>query len=240
MRILLIGYGKMGKTLEEMITAKKYQISGIITSQNQDKLQDYILNSDVAIEFSHPEAAVNNILACAIAKVPVVCGTTGWLHQFEEIEHAIINNDSALFYASNFSIGVNIFFEINKYLARLINTYPAYQVSISETHHTQKKDAPSGTAITIAEGIIENMHSKNGWELTNGQPISNDKIPIESIREGQVFGRHSVTYHSEIDHITITHDAHNRQGFAQGALHAAEWIHGKKGVFGMSDMMQSA
>lgn len=238
MRILLIGYGKMGKTIERMALAKGHTISGIIDVNNPNELSDFLTRSDVAIEFTHPESAYENLAACANAQVPVVCGTTGWLHRYAELVNTVKQKHSAFFYASNYSIGVNIFFEINRHLASLMNDYPQYDISIIETHHTQKKDAPSGTAISIAEGICENIDRKEDWELNEGNKLFSDKsIPIKSVREGMVYGKHTVVYDSPIDQIIMTHDAHTRDGFAMGALLAAEWIIGKKGTFGMKDLL---
>jgi 4-hydroxy-tetrahydrodipicolinate reductase len=238
MRILLIGYGKMGKTIEQMALDKGHTISGIIELGNAQQLPQLLKHTDVAIEFTHPESAFDNLLACADAQVPVVCGTTGWLDQYDALVKKVTEKQSALFYASNYSIGVNIFFEINRNLAKLMNDYPQYDITITEIHHTEKKDAPSGTAISIAEGIYDNIDRKESWELTSPNAAkSNRAIPIESIREGMVYGKHTVVYDSPIDQISMTHDAHTRDGFAMGALLAAEWIIGKKGTFGMKDLL---
>ena len=193
---------------------------------------------DVAIDFSLPEAAVPNISSCINNGVPVISGTTGWLDQYDEMVALCEEKGSAFLYASNFSVGVNLFFELNKKLASLMNNQMDYKVGLEEIHHTQKLDAPSGTAITAAEGVIQNAHHKK-WELQEGdtQEYSNSYVPIQSIREGKVPGTHTVTYTSPIDTISISHEAHSRQGFAMGAVVAAEWLLGKKGVFSMRDVL---
>lgn len=234
MKILLIGYGKMGKTIEKLAKDKGHSIVGIIDVNNHNDLESLLEKSDVAIEFTNPESAYHNLLKCAKSKTPVVCGTTGWLDHYDQLVQEVEKNSSAFFYASNYSIGVNIFFAINEKLAQMMNAYPDYGVEIDETHHTEKKDAPSGTAITIAEGIYDHMDRVNDWQL-EGTEV--DKVNIKSHRIGQVYGKHTVTYDSPIDQIVITHDAHTRDGFAMGAILAAEWIIGKKGTFGMKEML---
>ncbi len=235
MRILLIGYGKMGKTIERLAEAKGHQIVGKIDMNNAKDLRLSLENADVAIEFTNPESALNNITTCIEKKVPVICGTTGWLKEIDVVKRALETSGGAFFYASNYSIGVNIFFELNKKLAKMMNHYPEYTIQIDETHHTEKLDAPSGTAITLAEGVCENVDRKASWILS--QPDQQDKVNIDSHRIGKVYGKHTVTYNSQIDHISITHDAHTRDGFAMGALLAAEWIIGKEGFYGMKDLL---
>ncbi|MFM7854045.1 MAG: 4-hydroxy-tetrahydrodipicolinate reductase, partial [Flammeovirgaceae bacterium] len=195
--------------------------------------------ADVAIEFTQPEAAIRNLMYCFEHKIPVVCGTTGWLEQAKEIEQACHERGGALLYSSNFSLGVNLFFKLNETLARLMKPYADYQVSIDETHHTQKKDAPSGTAITLAEGIIKNQPLKKNWILKSGESITHqpESIVIASHRRDPVPGTHMVNYCSSIDDIQITHTAHSRQGFALGAVLVAEWLKGKIGVFKMDDFL---
>jgi 4-hydroxy-tetrahydrodipicolinate reductase len=237
MKILLIGYGKMGKTIEKMALSKGHTITGRIDIDNFNEIDQLLSESDVAIEFTNPESAYRNLLKCVTSQTPVVCGTTGWLEKYNDLTKAVSENESAFFYASNYSIGVNIFFAINEHLAKMMNRYPQYDIEIDETHHTEKKDAPSGTAITIAEGITDHVERKNDWQLDAQGQYESDRIKIRAHREGIVYGKHTVTYDSPIDQIVITHDAHTRDGFAMGALMAAEWIHGKKGVYGMKDML---
>ncbi len=234
MRILLIGYGKMGKTIERLATEQGHQIAGVIDVNSEKTIADYRGEADVAIEFTHPEAAYENLKASVKAQIPVVCGTTGWLEYYDEISELAAAHDTAFFYASNYSIGVNIFFAINEQLAKMMDNYPAYDVEIDETHHIHKKDAPSGTAITIAEGILDNLKRKSEWKL---EESTDQAINIRAHREGEVYGKHTVTYDSPIDQIVITHDAHTRDGFALGAIQAALWLVGKKGTYGMRDLL---
>ena len=242
MNIILLGYGKMGKAIEAVSLTRGHQIAGRIDQNNRadlDALTDAAV--DVVIEFSSPESVVENLHYCIRRGWPVVCGTTGWLAQQAEIEATVWERGSAFFYASNYSIGVNLFFRLNKTLAKLMHPYPGYQVSMIEIHHTEKKDAPSGTAITLAEDLLDNLPLKNHWIVSEaGKPIENDAINaivIDSIREGNVPGTHVVRYESEVDRIEIAHVAHSRQGFAVGAVVAAEWLAGRQGVFGMDDLL---
>ncbi|MGB0521592.1 MAG: 4-hydroxy-tetrahydrodipicolinate reductase [Flammeovirgaceae bacterium] len=239
MKILLIGYGKMGQTIEQIALDRGHQIVGKIDKDNLTDLANFTSDQvDVAIEFTQPESAVNNLKTCFANNIPVVCGTTGWLANRVEVESACQANEGAFFYASNFSVGVNIFFHLNKYLAKMMNAQPQYEMDIEESHHIHKKDAPSGTAITIAEGMIENLDRKETWKLEEeGKELSDNELGIISYRIDEVPGTHQVNYSCEIDSIEITHTAHSRQGFAQGALLAAEWLKGKKGIFGMDDML---
>jgi 4-hydroxy-tetrahydrodipicolinate reductase len=193
-------------------------------------------NTDVAIEFTHPGAAFDNIKSCLLRKVAVISGTTGWLARKNEIDKLCIEQNGAFFYASNFSIGVNILFRINEIMAGIMNDYPAYDVTIKEIHHTEKKDAPSGTAITLAEGILSKLRRKAGW--AGGYTPEATKIPIESIREGKVPGTHFIQYRSDADEIVLKHEAFSRKGFAIGAVYVAEWIRGKTGVLGMKDFLK--
>ena len=230
MKIGLFGYGKMGKMIEQIAQDRGHAIAAKIDDPSQEV--DYS-SMDVAIDFSTPEAAFDNITNCFKNNVPVISGTTGWLDRFEDAIKICEEHKSAFIYASNFSLGVNIFFELNKHLAKMMAGLDQYKVSMEEIHHTQKLDAPSGTAITLAEGIIENTPYKN-WKLDE----SDDKIvPIKSIREGMVPGTHSIAYHSSVDTIEIKHEAHNREGFALGAVIASEWIQGKTGIFSMKDVL---
>ncbi len=236
MKIVLIGYGKMGKAIEKIALTEGHEVVLKIGSDNVAELTKAGLQqADVAIEFSRPETAFANIQLCLEAGIPVVVGTTGWLDHWEEAKSLCVKQGGALFVASNFSVGVNIFFALNRYLAKLMEQQAQYEVTMEEIHHTQKLDAPSGTAITLAEGILAEISRKKSW--VKGDDGNAAEIPIVSKREGQVPGTHKIQYLSEIDTLTIQHEAHSREGFARGALQAAGWIIGKKGAFGMSDML---
>ncbi len=237
MKIALIGYGKMGKTIEQIALNRGHQIVSIVDINNPEEFQSANFKSaDVAIEFTTPATAFDNYMKSFAAGVPVVYGTTGWLDRIGEIKEKCEKEGKTFFYASNFSIGVNIFFALNKYLAKIMNNFPSYNISMTETHHIHKLDAPSGTAITLAEGIIENVDRKDRWTLeTAEQPTD---LPIHAIREGEVPGIHEVTYESDVDYISIKHDAKSRAGFALGAVVAAEFTAGKKGFLGMDDMLK--
>ncbi|WP_337041190.1 4-hydroxy-tetrahydrodipicolinate reductase [Emticicia sp. 17c] len=237
MRIALLGYGKMGKVIEQIALQRGHEISARIDISNRaDLLSLSPDNTDAVIEFSSPESAYGNLKFCMEFGLPTVSGTTGWLQHKHEIEKLCLENKGAFFYASNYSIGVNLFFELNKTLARLMNPYTTeYKVSSNEIHHTEKKDSPSGTAITLAEGIIENLASKDKW--VNNQIAAENEVPIWSSREGKVPGTHEIKYISDVDQLEIKHIAHSRNGFALGAVIAAEWIYGKTGIFGMKDML---
>lgn len=230
MNIALFGYGKMGKMIEQIAQERGHTIVAKIDVGTADA--DYE-NMDVAIDFSTPDAAFENITNCFKNRVPIISGTTGWLSKYDEAVKICGENNGAFIYASNFSLGVNIFFELNAYLAKMMSNLEQYKVSMEEIHHTQKLDAPSGTAITLAEGIIKNSKYEN-WKL---EGTGDKTIPIKSIREGMVPGTHSICYESDVDSIEIKHTAHNRQGFALGAVIAAEWIQGKTGVFSMKDVL---
>jgi len=231
MKIALLGYGKMGKIIEHIASQRGHKI--VLKIDKGDNDYD-IRKADVAIDFSIPSAAVSNISNCLKNGVPVISGTTGWLNQFEDMVALCKERDGAFIYASNYSLGVNIFFELNKQLAKMMASLKQYNVSMEEIHHTQKLDAPSGTAITLAEGIIELTDYAN-WELDNSD--SKNTLPIVAKRIENVPGTHIVNYNSEVDNISISHTAHNRQGFALGAVIAAEWIVGKTGVFTMKDVL---
>lgn len=231
MNIALLGYGKMGQIIERIAVERGHSIVYI---KQRNKITGSLEQAEVAIDFSVPTVAVNNIKEALTAGVPVVCGTTGWLEQFDEVVDFCKTKDSAFLYGSNFSLGVNIFFELNDYLAKMMQNFEQYGVSMQEIHHTQKLDAPSGTAITLAEGVI--AHSGyEGWTL-DAQPAEK-QIHIDAVREDQVPGTHTVRYNSTIDQIEIKHTAHNREGFALGAVVAAEWIKDKKGIFSMKDVL---
>jgi 4-hydroxy-tetrahydrodipicolinate reductase len=236
MNILLLGYGKMGKVIEQTALNRGHQIVGKIDINNRHELAAFNnQNVDVAIEFSAPEAAYQNLKWSLGQGIPTVCGTTGWLQHRTEINAICDKNNTAFFYASNYSIGVNLFFRLNKQLAKLIAPYNQYSVHTTEIHHTEKKDAPSGTAITLAEGLIEQLSNKTEW--VNEAESTENQIPIVSLREGTVPGTHIVRYDSVVDSIEIQHVAHSREGFAMGAVIAAEWLKDQKGVFGMDDLI---
>ncbi|MFK8298319.1 4-hydroxy-tetrahydrodipicolinate reductase [Capnocytophaga cynodegmi] len=230
MKIALLGYGKMGKTIEKLALERGHEI---VLKIDDSKTSYDISVADVAIEFSTPDSAFGNIVSCVQKQVPVVVGTTGWLKNYDKAVEICKENRGAFLYASNFSIGVNVFFVLNKKLAKLMSPLKNYDVSIEEIHHTQKLDAPSGTAITLAEGIIQNS-DKTAWKL--GQAKTTE-IPIEAKRVENVPGTHIITYESQVDTIEIKHTAHSREGFALGAILAAEWILGKEGVFSMTDVL---
>lgn len=231
MKIALVGYGKMGKIIEEIALKRGHEI---VAKLNETPNSENLNNPEVAIEFSQPEVAFENIKNCLQLNVPVICGTTGWLNQKPEIEKIASENETAFLYGSNFSLGVNLFFELNEKLALLMKNFDEYQCQLEEIHHTHKKDAPSGTAISVAEGIIKQNPKFNSWKLDETQE---NELGIFAIREDEVPGTHSVFYRSEVDEIEIKHTAFNRNGFAFGAVIAAEWIQGKKGNFSMKDVL---
>lgn len=234
MNIALIGYGKMGKTIDRLATAKGHKIVGRMDASNKDQWA-VLAQADVAIEFTNPDAAPDNISACLERGCPIVTGSTGWYATLPALCELAKKSNGALLYASNFSIGVNLFMEVNRQLAGLMDGQNQYSVELSETHHTEKRDAPSGTAITLAEGILEELERKTRW--VNAPSHKDEELPVISHREPDVPGTHTVKYHSEIDEIKIEHRAHNRDGFALGAIAAAEWLMGKTGVFTMKDVL---
>lgn len=237
MRIVLIGYGKMGKEIERLALGRSHTIVARIDVDNAHELANLTSQEvDVAIEFSNPASAFTNILTCIKKQIPVVCGTTGWLEKKSEIEQATATNNATFFYASNYSIGVNLFFQLNRTLAKLMAPHRAYDIYTNEIHHLEKKDSPSGTAITLAEGIIDAYPERTKW-VNNEIPQPNE-VPIWSQRESTIPGTHTVKYISKVDQIEITHEAFSREGFALGAVIAAEWIQGKKGILGMEDMLK--
>jgi len=245
MKIALLGYGKMGKMIERIALERKHEIVLQIGRQNLDELTtENLQKADVAIEFSTPHTVLGNIDFCFKANVPIVVGATGWYEKLNDVKMECLQRNASLIYASNFSIGVNIFFHMNKMLAKLMNRYPYYEVQVEEIHHTQKLDAPSGTAITIAEDIIENIPVKEAWvNVVSGQVddtspvvIKPGQLLIESHRIENVPGTHTVIYDSEVDSIEFKHTAHNRSGFALGAVLAAEWIKDRKGFFTATDL----
>ncbi len=236
MNIALIGYGKMGKSIEKMATQRGHHISSIVDLDSQEKLSEIAPdNTDVVIEFSNPSSAFDNIGACLRQKVPVISGTTGWLDQLPDIEALCVAHQGTFLTASNFSLGVNIFFKLNEWLSQVIGQFPDYKIDIEETHHLQKLDKPSGTAITLAEDIIKTHPHYRRWALDASK--END-IKIASFRQEEVAGKHVINYHSSIDTIAITHEAHSREGFALGAVLVAEWIQDKKGIFTMNDFIK--
>ena len=230
MKIALLGYGRMGKTIETIALSRGHEI----VIKTSETVSSEITKSDIAIDFSIPNAAFGNISNCINNNIPVISGTTGWLDSYDEIVALCEQKKGAFIYASNFSLGVNIFFELNKNLAKMMSALEDYNVDLEEIHHTQKLDAPSGTAISLAEDIIENHNSFNAWQLDGNE----DKVlPITAKRIENVPGTHNITYKSEVDTIKIEHIAHSRQGFALGAVVAAEWLVGKTGVFTMKDVL---
>lgn len=234
MKIILLGYGKMGKIIERIAIDRGHQISARIDVDNTHEFDSSV--GDVAIEFSHPDAAFENVKKCIERSLPVVCGTTGWLSRKPELEKICEKTNGAFFYASNYSLGVNIFFKANEYIAKMMNGISEYEISLDEIHHTEKKDAPSGTAITLAEGILANVTRKSKW--VNHKTEKSDDLFIESFRIDQVPGTHVVKYESPVDDIQIKHIAHSREGFAKGAVMVAEWLKGKRGVFTMDDFLK--
>jgi len=230
MRIALLGYGKMGQIIERIAVERGHEI--VLRKKSRDSF-DGLSNADVAIDFSVPDAAVGNISACLENAIPVISGTTGWLDNFHKMAELCENKNGAFLYGSNFSLGVNLFFNLNEYLAKMMSKFPEYKVRMEEIHHTKKLDAPSGTAISLARDIIDNS-DYSSWALDNAKP---DEILIDAKRLEDVPGTHTVLYDSEVDRIEITHIAHSREGFAFGAVIAAEWIVGKTGVFSMKDVL---
>lgn len=236
MKITLSGYGKMGREIEKIALHNKHSISAILDKREDWKNHmDKIADSDVIIDFSQPNVVIANIENAFELNIPIVVGTTGWDNKREEIHQLCLATNQALFVASNFSIGVNIFFEVNTLLAKLMNKYPEYHPGIEEIHHTQKLDKPSGTAIELAKQMLENIERKSEYKLDN--EIQSSDLMILSERIEDVPGTHQVTYESDVDQIQIIHTAHSRKGFASGAVMAAEWIVGKKGYFGMKDLL---
>ncbi len=231
MNIAIIGYGKMGKTIEEILIERGHAVP---VKLNRKPEPEDLKNIDAAIEFSSPESAYENIRTLIENKIPTISGTTGWLDKLDKVAELNNENDCAFLYGSNFSLGVNLFFELNSHLAKLMAKYPEYKIELEEIHHTQKLDAPSGTAISLAKDIIDNT-DKTDWKLDESG--LDNIIPIKALRIDNVPGTHTVSYVSEIDTIEIRHTAHTRKGFALGAVLAAEWIHGKKGFFSMKDVL---
>ncbi|HEX8351177.1 MAG TPA: 4-hydroxy-tetrahydrodipicolinate reductase, partial [Hymenobacter sp.] len=237
MKLLLIGYGKMGKAIEAQAVARGHQVAGIIDPSFPGvSIADFdATTADAAIEFTHPDSAFGNVMACLQQGLPVVCGSTGWLHHFPEAKALTQQMGGALFYASNYSVGVNLFFHFNEYMAAKMHQFGGYDVQVREIHHTQKVDQPSGTALTAAEGILKHFPTKTTWR--NEPTSSPQELAVLSERTGQVVGTHIVTYTSAVDAIELKHEAFSREGFVQGALLAAEWLPGRQGVFGMKELL---
>jgi 4-hydroxy-tetrahydrodipicolinate reductase len=236
MKIALVGYGKMGREIEKIAIERGHEIVSIIDIHNPEDFDSpQFLSAEVAIEFSQPQSAFANYLKCFERNIPVVAGTTGWLDHLEEVKKICKENNKTFFYASNYSIGVNVFFAVNKYLAKIMNNFPSYDVRMEEIHHIHKLDSPSGTGITLAEGILENIDRKTQWK--EGLAGTPDDLLIHSKREGEVPGIHEISYESDADIISIKHDAKSRKGFALGAVLAAEFVKGKKGFLTMNEML---
>ena len=235
MKLVLLGYGKMGKEIEQIALKRNHEIVLKVDENNANSITPSDLQKgDVAIEFSTPHTVLNNINVCFDAGLPIVVGTTGWYDNFNNIKKSCDQKQGGLFYASNFSLGVNLFFKVNQYLAELMNKYDDYEVSMEEIHHIHKLDKPSGTAITLANQIIEKIERKKNWSITE-QTAST--LSIKDVRQGEVPGTHIIRYQSPIDDIEISHKAHSRKGFALGAVVAAEFLHGKKGIYTMTDII---
>lgn len=236
LNIAIIGYGKMGKTIEKVLNERGHEVVLKITSKNKDLMTTQNLQkADVAIEFTNPDSAIENFYKCFEAGLPVVSGSTGWFNQLEAVTDKVKEQNGSLFYAPNFSVGVNIFFHINKLMAKLMNQQEEYDVDMEEIHHTEKLDSPSGTAIKTAEILLNELERKNNWvENTENKP---NELLITAKREPEVRGTHTVRYFSDIDELTFTHKAYSRKGFALGSVLAAEFIVGKKGIFEMKDML---
>ncbi|MCC6815163.1 MAG: 4-hydroxy-tetrahydrodipicolinate reductase [Saprospiraceae bacterium] len=237
MNICLIGYGKMGKAIEDQALKRGHSISAILRSDNQNQISDYLEASDIAIEFTQPDSALENIAICFEHNTPVVCGTTGWTHHWDELLHFQKQTNGSLVWASNFSVGVNILFQINQQLAKIMNLQSSYEVELEEIHHIHKKDAPSGTALSLSQQILDQIDRYTNWHLKT-EPFKEKSIPIHAIRQENVVGYHEVKYKSLIDEIKISHNAFTREGFALGAVLAAEWLSSEKaGIFTMADVL---
>jgi 4-hydroxy-tetrahydrodipicolinate reductase len=235
MNIALIGYGKMGKEIEAIALKRNHTIVLKVDKDNKDSVTENDLKkADVAIEFSTPDTVIENMKKCFRASVPIVVGTTGWYEKFDEMKKLCLEKNAGMFHATNFSLGVNLFFKVNAYLAELMNKYGDYDVSMEEIHHIHKLDKPSGTAITLANQVINKIERKKSWSIDKQ---GDDILFIKDIREGEVPGTHIIKYHSAVDDIEIMHKAHNRKGFALGAVIAAEFLAGKKGVYSMNDII---
>ncbi len=237
MRILLVGYGKMGKAIEQVALQRSHHIAYRISSSNATTLATINPKTvDVALEFSQPATAYSNICQCLSKNIPVISGTTGWLDKKEALHAYCKAHQGTFFYASNFSIGMNILFKVNAYLAKLMNPFSEYEVALTEEHHLEKKDMPSGTAITLAEGIVQNMNRKKMWEMAPKQ--QENSVGVTAARRQDVPGTHTITYTAPLDTLALKHTAHSREGFALGAVLVAEWLQDKQGILGMEDFLQ--
>jgi 4-hydroxy-tetrahydrodipicolinate reductase len=238
MKIALIGYGKMGKTIERVAKERGHEVVLVVDEYNRETCTDEELKrAEVAIEFSTPAAATRNYEWCFRNGVPVVSGTTGWLERWEQVTRACEEFKGGFFYASNFSLGVNLFFHLNCWLARVMSRVEGYDASIEEVHHVHKLDAPSGTAILLARDMIANNPRYSSWKLKDEHPVAREEVPVTARREGEVPGIHAVNYTSAVDEIRIYHSARSRDGFALGAVIAAEFMLGKRGIYGMQDLI---
>ncbi len=238
MKIAILGYGKMGQEIERIAILRKHEVTLIIDSiEDWEKDGSRLGEADVAIEFSQPDTVIDNIYHCFNANVPVVIGTTGWYEDVEQVRIDCLDRGQTIFYSANFSIGVNLFFDLNRKLAALMSKWVDYEISIEETHHIHKQDAPSGTAIVLANDIIRNSNRKEKW--VKKMPENPEELGIQSFRTENVPGTHKVKYESDADSIEIIHTAKNRRGFAVGTIMAAEWVNGKKGIFEMKDLLSS-
>lgn len=235
MDICLLGYGKMGKAIDNLANKHNVNIKYRISSSNAEELDRALSEVDVVIEFTRPDLAVANIKKCVEHSVPVVCGTTGWLDRLEEVKDIVTLNKSALIYASNFSLGVNLFFQLNKYLAKMMSNFEQYRPIAKEIHHLQKLDKPSGTALSLVNQLMDINQNYNSWSLADQN--KKDEIFIDCLRSEGVVGTHYIKYESPIDNIEIKHEAYSRDGFAEGAILAAKWLQGKQGVFTMEDFL---
>lgn len=237
MKIGLLGYGKMGRAIEQIAREQDIEIAWRITRENRATLDtDLLRQADVVIEFSRPESAFEHVMRCLEAGVPVVCGTTGWDERLPEAQAYCLAQHGALLWASNFSIGVNLLFAVNRYLAQLMEQRPEYLLSLTEAHHIHKLDAPSGTALTLLREVLDNNSRFQGWALSP-DPVALGEIPVQAIREAEIPGTHTLRWSSETDEITLEHRAHSRTGFAKGAVLAAQWLQQKSGFFSMSDVL---
>jgi 4-hydroxy-tetrahydrodipicolinate reductase len=236
MKVCLIGYGKMGKAIEPILVERGHKLSGIVTRSNSSQLADFLSQSDVAIEFTDPESAFDNLLSCFEHQVPVVSGTTGWLAQWDDLIHILQETHGTMLWASNFSIGVNVLFEVNRLMAKIMSRLPEYQIQVEEIHHIHKKDKPSGTAVSLINDIMDKHPIYKSWILDPQEPNA-DQLSVLAKREESVVGYHKVRFKSPIDQLEISHEAFTREGFAKGAVFAAEWLRGKKGLYTMSQAL---
>lgn len=236
MKVCLIGYGKMGKAIEPILVERGHELSGIVTRSNSSQLADFLSQSDVALEFTDPESAFDNLLSCFEHQVPVVSGTTGWLAQWDDLIHILQETDGTMLWASNFSIGVNVLFEVNRLMAKIMSRLPEYQIQVEEIHHFHKKDKPSGTAVSLINDIMDKHPIYKSWILDPQEPNA-DQLSVLAKREESVVGYHKVRFKSPIDQLEISHEAFTREGFAKGAVFAAEWLKGKKGLYTMSQAL---